>query len=34
MEERPAAFNELGATVIHYEKILEQYAAGVSHIRD
>ena len=27
--ERPVAFNELGAAIIHFEKILEQYAAGV-----
>jgi len=27
--ERPVAFDELGAAIIHFEKILEQYAAGV-----
>ena len=32
-EERPGAFEELGATVVHFEKILGQYAAGVSHTR-
>ena len=26
---RPAAFNELGTSIIHFEKILESYLAGV-----
>ena len=30
LEERPKAFEELGKTLIHYEKILQQYDAGVS----
>ena len=27
--ERPAAFNELASTIIHYEKFLQSYAQGV-----
>lgn len=30
-QERPIAFSELGATIIHYEKILESYTQGVCH---
>ncbi len=29
-EGRPTAFNELGSILVHYDKILEQYAGGVS----
>ncbi len=29
-QERPAAFNQLGKTMIHYEKIIESYDQGVS----
>ena len=29
-QERPKAFNEMGTLVIHFEKILAQYDAGVS----
>lgn len=28
--ERPQALDDLGAAIVHYEKILEQYAAQVS----
>jgi molecular chaperone DnaK (HSP70) len=27
--ERPGAFNELGTTIIHYEKFIESYTQGV-----
>ncbi len=29
-EERPKAFDELGAVLVHYDKILAQYTGGVS----
>lgn len=32
LQERPHCFDELGASIVHYEKILQQYAAGVSYI--